>query len=121
MAKKARPSAAQRIEAQRIAAQRRAAQARIDAATAPGTKNVYIGEVCGHRLVTVHRDPGTTPMFLTCECGEQLHSTGYAPTTLEPVMEWYRPSPDDRSLSAAKREHVALGGVLLRPIERTTE
>lgn len=101
-----------------------------------GRKNAYRCEECGEIIVTVDRDAGTTPAFMTCKatecCRGRMTSAWYQlPGELqevEPDYEWY--APDDEELEEAIEEarertshdvgpgmrgHVENGGLLLRP------
>lgn len=94
-------------------------------------ENVYTCQRCGAVLVTVDRDEGATPMFMTCGrynphgCGGMMHSAMYPkgprPAHIPaPTHEWY--APDDRERKRLRRtepalyDHVAQGGLLIRPI-----
>lgn len=102
-----------------------------------GSENVWTCEQCGARLVCVHRDEGTTPFFMRCDpkrtprgCGGRMLSAGYPdgprpPHIGAPTHEWYKPTPAELDAECAKedrfhgkwlREHVQLGGLLIRPI-----
>lgn len=109
--------------------------------TLVGRENVYTCEVCGAQLVTVDRDPGTTPFMVTCGdynaggCGGHMTSAFYPngprpPHISAPTHEWYRPNDAELTAECAKhkhrpgvptaiREHVTRGGLLLRPIPST--
>jgi hypothetical protein len=96
-----------------------------------GKENIYSCPRCGGIVVTIDRDKGTTPMFLTCGkynrggCGyTMMHSHGYPagprPAHIPPpTHEWYR--PDDNELyhhRTAVLEYVRKGGLFLREIKR---
>lgn len=91
-----------------------------------GRTNAYVCDQCGRYTVTIDRDEGVTPMFLACratpECTGRAVSLGYPEGTVPdhigaPAFEWYRPAERElRDLDAATFEHVARGGLLLRPI-----
>lgn len=79
----------------------------------------------GHKTVTVNRDDGTTPMMLRCRqkdddgkhnCTEFAKSSWYmVDQTLLPEYEWYKPVTM-KGLDQEEREHVKLGGLLIRKI-----
>ena len=84
--------------------------------------NVYTCDDCGHEHVTVDVDEGTTPMFMRCKnrlsggrgCGGRAVSAMYrVDQSLTPGWEWYRPKRT-AGLTPAAREHVRLGGLVLR-------
>lgn len=83
--------------------------------------NRYTCDICEHSIVTVDRQPGVTPMFLSCKsgtkCSGMMRSAGYVGVTGEPTYEWRKPTPAERKkLSPAMQEHVDLGGLCLYPI-----
>ncbi len=88
-----------------------------------GKINQYTCGVCGCTITTIDRDEGTTPFMLICiagrNCAGKMKSHMYlVDQTLKPNFEWYKPNL--ASLKNRKRhlrEHVALGGLLIRPIE----
>jgi|ERR1700677_1245125 len=88
-------------------------------------KNIYVCPV-GHKTVTIDLVEGTTPMMLRCRqrhadgkhnCTEMASSKWYRLTPeeelLEPEYEWYKPETL-KGLSVHEKEHVRLGGLLLR-------
>lgn len=84
--------------------------------------NRYVCRACGGSVVTVDRVEGVTPFYLDCYatkgCNGPMMSSFYRvegdPT---PTFEWYRPGKAERKgLDPATREHVKLGGLLIRPI-----
>lgn len=84
--------------------------------------NAYQCTRCRAFLVTVHRHRGTTPMYVNClatpGCTGQAMSTFYSATELEPTAEWYAPEAGEiRKLNYRMREHVELGGLLIREIQ----
>jgi hypothetical protein len=105
-----------------------------------GDKNVYWCGECRGYMVVIHRDDGVTPMFLACrakgeptdpenDCKGRSHSLMYpdqpwperdgygTPIPTEPTYEWYAPDErEQRTLDPATREHVEMGGLLLRPL-----
>lgn len=95
--------------------------------------NVYTCPACGWRAVTVNLVAGTTPMFIQCEgsfdCARKFQgnrdypgavSAMYrVPQDLEPTHEWYKPTEAEivshrAAAIPAIRQHVELGGLLLR-------
>lgn len=100
--------------------------------------NIYVCEFGCHN-VTVDVDRGVTPFMIRCEFrgkpGRPLnlkyaengrcigtaqscfYPRGTKPTHIgEPTHEWYRPEEAELAkLSEPEREHVAQGGLLLRP------
>lgn len=90
-------------------------------------ENGYQCKSCGKVTVTVDVHPGVTPAFLDCRrtagCSgmavSSFYPSGPRPANLpEPAWEWFRPSsPVLARQTAAAREHVRKGGLLLR--ERT--
>lgn len=92
-----------------------------------GRKNVYLCEKCGYPTVTIDRDEGTTPYMTRCRrpsgCDGTTVSQMYrvADWPLPPMFEWYKPDDGElRQKSAAVRQHVEMGGLLLRPIVEET-
>ena len=86
--------------------------------------NTYTCEKCHKHIVTVHRDEGTTPMFLKCRategCDGRMVSAMYVlPASFEeiPTHEWYAPGKKERRrLDRATRDQRDRGGLLLREI-----
>lgn len=91
---------------------------------AEGAVNAYYCPDCKEATVTVHADPGVTPMFLACRVTEGCHgravSTGYKldPDRLPaPTHEWFRPvGLELRKLDSGSQDHVRAGGLMLREI-----
>lgn len=85
-----------------------------------GKKNVYTCQECGDAFVTIDRDEGTTPFLTACRrgCKALAQSSFYrVDQSLTPAFEWYRPKPEEvAALSPASRQHVEIGGLLLRPL-----
>lgn len=96
-----------------------------------GRFNVYVCSE-GHTTVTKDLDNGTTPMLLVCratgregDCDEMAHSRGYPEGEVPDAYlqhyerhgwDWYRPDAQEmRTLSGAYLQHVAQGGLLLKP------
>lgn len=83
--------------------------------------NVYTCRTCGQSIVTVDLVEGTTSMYLTCQvterCGGRMISGMYrVDQTLTPTHEWYKPEKLPRDM--AMRQHVEMGGLLLRKVTR---
>lgn len=81
--------------------------------------NVYACLECGLELITRDADEGVTPFALPCDgCAHVMYSSFYrVPQSLTPTHEWYK--PDDLSeLDDFTQEHVKLGGLVLREIEK---
>ncbi len=90
------------------------------AAEVRNTINVYKCDTCHRFIVTVDRDEGVTPMFLSCKgkpgCQGRMTSRMYrVPQVLVPDWEWYKPASLE-GLREGEREHVERGGLLLRRI-----
>jgi hypothetical protein len=97
-----------------------------------GRENVYTCQACGGTVVTVDRDTGTTPFMIShsevagSNCDGPMYSGWYRPHRAgSPTHEWYAPTkaelkaecaPHDRYTREAIRQHVEMGGLLLRPI-----
>lgn len=85
----------------------------------PGRINVYTCQTCGRQTVTIDRDEGVTPFYLSCRrprCPGPAQSACYrVPPGLTPEMEWYKP-PAVEEIPEGFREHVRKGGLLLRDI-----
>lgn len=95
-----------------------------------GRKNVYTCQTCGNHITTVDRDDGTTPFSLRCRahggdptpdsCPGVMYSAFYRlpdgwAEAVPPAWEWYRPDEDEyATLDAASRQHVDMGGLLIR-------
>ena len=79
----------------------------------------------GHITKTISNDVGVIPMYLDCEtCARTATSTFYkdiAPGQ-EPTVEWYRPELKEmmgmRSKNEALLDHVLMGGLVKREIEK---
>lgn len=79
--------------------------------------NTYTCGKCGKFIVTLDASDGTTSMFLDCRategCNGRMTSGMYqVDQTLTPTFEWYRPSIMPKN--PAMRQHVQLGGLVLR-------
>ena len=106
------------------------------AETLKGRENVYTCQACGGTVVTVDRDTGTTPFMISHSevagsgCNGPMYSAFYPkgprpPHIGAPTHEWYAPTKaelkaecasHDRYTRDAIRQHVEMGGLLLRPI-----
>jgi hypothetical protein len=89
------------------------------------TLNRYTCRECGGSIVTVDREAGTTPMLIDCKtpgCTGRMGSSFYRVDQHSvPTWEWYRPGKAElKRLSDVEREHVKMGGLLLRKIETGT-
>jgi hypothetical protein len=81
--------------------------------------NVYSCQVCEHDFVTVDRDEGVTPMFMTCRvCGGRMVSAMYrCDQTRIPTHEWLRPSRAQiKGYPKHERVHFRQGGLDIREI-----
>ena len=97
-----------------------------------GAINGYECRECGGLTVVVHKDAGTTPMFLACRAegldpreakcqgvaGSLMYPKGDPPAP--PQWEWYKPSPEAISRMEKKNpemyDHIMRGGLELRKI-----
>ena len=91
---------------------------------AKGKKNQYTCNTCGGVITTIDLDEGTTSMFLACrasdDCAGRMISSMYrVDQSLTPTHEWYTPDklPKDRGM----RQHVEMGGLLIRPVTEAAE
>lgn len=84
-----------------------------------GLINAYVCD-SQHAVWTRNADSGTTPFIIRCpapKCGGESRSNFYRVSQdVDPSHEWYRPTKM-RGLTPGERQHVALGGLLLRPIK----
>lgn len=81
----------------------------------------------GHVTVTIDTDEGVTPMMLRCRqkaddgkhnCTDFAKSGFYqVDQTLTPEYEWYKPA-SLKGLSAQMKEHVKMGGLELRKLNK---
>ena len=81
--------------------------------------NQYTCSTCGGTITTIDRNVGTTPMMLVCRategCYGSMHSHMYTvDQNLTPDHEWYKPA---KLPKGEMREHVQMGGLLIRRIE----
>ena len=88
-----------------------------------GMINLYLCDNY-HATVTINRDGGTTPFMITCKhdgCTSYARSQMYACLQKpdQAKFEWYTPDESEmKTLSGAAREHVSMGGLLLREIKK---
>lgn len=82
--------------------------------------NQYTCSTCRGVITTFDRDFGTTPAMMACRatdgCDGTMQSARYlVDQTLKPDYEWYKPAklPRDPNM----RQHVQMGGLLLRKAE----
>ncbi len=89
--------------------------------------NVYTCPECGWQAITINRVEGTTPFQICCEgnCrasgwnGGAYSSFYQVDQSLTPTHEWYRPTTAGERKKLRNpdtREHVALGGLLIREL-----
>lgn len=84
-----------------------------------GKKNIYTCSICRGHIVTRDREEGVTPFMISCKatenCKGMMQSSMYRvfDGSMAATYEWYKPL-DMRGLSAGEREHVSMGGLLLR-------
>lgn len=91
-----------------------------------GRENAYRCDDCGKFTTTIDVDEGVTPMFLGCRatpgCKGRAVSSCYPegprPAHIPPpAFEWYRPTPKQaRRMGREMADHVARGGLALRPV-----
>lgn len=86
-----------------------------------GALNRYTCRKCGYSIVTVNRQGGVTPMFLTCKadlpCSGDMVSHMYQGVEGEPTYEWYKPTEEEKeTMFPVMRRHVEQGGLALRKI-----
>ncbi len=79
--------------------------------------NQYTCRTCGESIVTLAKDYGTTPMMLNCRatvgCDGMMQSMMHMVNqSLKPDFEWYKPK--NKVKDRAMREHVAMGGLMIR-------
>lgn len=85
-----------------------------------GRINQYTCQKCGSVITTIDIDEGTTPMMLPCQvtnkCKGWMRSGFYlVDQHLTPDHEWYKPV--ELPMHRAEREHVQMGGLLIRKVE----
>ena len=87
--------------------------------------NKYTCEECKSSIRTVDRDAGVTPFMTICkmeDCNGLMQSAVYRCFQEVPEYEWYRPSLEEyQELDIATKEHVRMGGLLLRKIPSVEE
>lgn len=82
---------------------------------------------CGYWIVTIDRHTGVTPMFVKCgHCGGMATSRMYkVGPGLQPTHEWFRPAAlrefPENYRGPQSLDHVARGGLLLRPLGKKDE
>ena len=94
-----------------------------------GAENVYTCPICHGYTVTIDRAEGVTPFMLDCrasgkpgDCNGKAESSFYPkgprPKHIPaPSWEWYKPEADEyKFLSGPIKDHVDMGGLLLRKI-----
>jgi Arc/MetJ-type ribon-helix-helix transcriptional regulator len=91
-----------------------------------GQKNAYTCGSCGKSMITVNRNPGTTPMFKGCDyCGGEAKSRMYRiPQDSPPFFEWYRPLSEEEIAEVLEdddeygsySEYIKSGGLAFRRI-----
>lgn len=104
--------------------QRDQPQAAVDEAEArakPPRINQYTCTSCSGVITTIDRDHGVTPFMLACRATEGCHGTMHShlyrvAPGLTPDHEWYKPT-SLKGLTAGMRDHVEMGGLLIRKIE----
>jgi hypothetical protein len=98
----------------------------VDGSPREGKLNRYTCERCGGSVVTVDREEGVTPFMIRCRsdvlaargCGAMMQSHFYRDVEGEPEYEWRKPSTGEyRRLSAAMRDHVDRGGLLIYALD----
>jgi hypothetical protein len=90
-----------------------------------GKRNIYTCADCFGHIVTVDLVEGVTPFQLKCRategCNGSMQSSMYRvfDQRMRPDFEWYSPTKEETvALCASVREHVAKGGLILRPVSR---
>lgn len=87
-----------------------------------GRKNMYHCESCGHTLVTIDKDIGTTPFMISCgghngcEGGTMKSMMYRVPEYLTPAYEWIKPNINE--VNERMKQHVENGGLIIRKIQR---
>ena len=87
-----------------------------------GKKNRYTCQECGGQIITIDVDEGVTPFTIACRatpgCDGMMCSCFYSiPQHLAAQYEWVRPK-SLKGYDASMREHIRLGGLVLREIHR---
>ena len=90
--------------------------------------NVYTCQQCNGQIVTIDRHEGVTPSMLRCRaskgCNGTMLSAFYSvPQDLKPDYEWRKPTKGEyyRLDIETRRDHVDRGGLLLYPLDLSTE
>lgn len=88
-----------------------------------GKINQYTCQHCGGKITTIDRDDGVTPFFLSCRvtqgCRGSMNSSMYQVSQdIKPTHEWYKPTGKVKKIF---REHVAMGGLLIRKVVQNLE
>jgi hypothetical protein len=88
-------------------------------------KNRYYCETCKKSIITMDRDEGVTPMMLPCMrtsgCPGPMVSRFYQVEDVwpEPTYVWRKPTAKElKKMSPAMKEHVAMGGLEIYPIQQ---
>jgi len=87
-----------------------------------GQINIYTCDTCRGEIVTINRNEGVTPAFLSCNttrsCPGTMASQWYhVPQDLTPDWEWFMPDRKEwRNYSRAMVKHFQMGGLDLRKI-----
>jgi len=86
-----------------------------------GKKNRYTCDKCKGIIITIDRDDGVTPAFLSCKvtqgCTGTMNSDFYrVKTNTPPNYEWYKPE-SLLGFSRAMKQHIEMGGLVLRKIK----
>ena len=86
-----------------------------------GMKNRYTCEVCGKSIVTIDRDEGVTPFYLSCmfcKKGFSRSSFYQIDQNVKPDYEWYKPTKlEIMVLPKDLKDHVEHGGLIIRKIK----
>lgn len=89
-----------------------------------GLLNIYTCRLCGGHIVTIDKDEGSTPFQLACRategCNGPMQSSMYRvfDQGMRPSHEWYKPDQHEcEHLSDGERQHVGMGGLLLRELD----
>ena len=89
-------------------------------------RNAYVCNQCRKHIVTVDRDPGTTPFMLGCratpQCPGMMRSEFYCgPLVMseeKPTFEWRKPTDQEYdAASPGMKEHFDRGGLDIHPIK----
>lgn len=87
-----------------------------------GRRNIYTCDACFGHVVTVDLVEGVTPFTIGCKatsgCSGMMQSSMYRvfDQRMKPAFEWFRPTKEETmALHTWSRDHVAKGGLILRP------